>query len=171
MSENNAQRRRLSGFWWFPPVIAGIGAATLLLLGAAHAPRWHETARSASPDTTQPPSEPKLQPLAPVRAPDLDPTTMGRLHELVERDPAAALSLALQSNARFPNSAAAPERGWIICRCLVELRRFPEAVAEARVVVEQYPNTSWALDVARHLLVNPMSDPSERGYGRASELE
>jgi hypothetical protein len=49
--------------------------------------------------------------------------------------------------------------------------RFPEAVAAARLMLEQYPNTPWASDVERHLLINPMSDPSERGYGHRSELE
>lgn len=96
---------------------------------------------------------------------------MRRLHAIGEADPAAALGLALEGNARFPASKDAPERGWIICRSLVDLRRFSEAVAEARVVVEQYPDTPWALDVERHLLVNPMSDPSERGYGHDLELE
>ena len=105
------------------------------------------------------------------KAPDLEATIMQRLHAIGQADPAAALGLALEGNARFPASADAPERGWIICRSLVDLRRFSEAVAEARVVVERYPDTPWALDVERHLLVNPMSDPSERGYGHELELE
>jgi hypothetical protein len=96
---------------------------------------------------------------------------MKKLRDIGESDPATALGLALEGNARFPASLDAPERGWVICRSLVDLRRFPEAVAEARLVVEQYPDTPWALDVQRHLLVNPMSDPSERGYGQEQELE
>lgn len=102
---------------------------------------------------------------------DVEATIMQRLHAIGESDPATALALALEGNARFPASEAAPERGWIICRSLVNLRRFSEAVAEARIVVEHYPDTPWALDVQRHLLVNPMSDPSERGYGHELELE
>jgi len=98
------------------------------------------------------------------------PTTK-RLHELAKSDPATALGLAIASNLQSPGSVDAPERGWIICRSLVNLQRFQEAVAAARVLVEQYPNTPWALDAERHLLVNPMSDPSERGYGHRSELE
>ena len=96
---------------------------------------------------------------------------MKNLHELGEAAPAASLRLALEGNARFPTSLQAPERGWIICKSLVNMQRFQEAVAEARVVVEQYPNTPWALDIARHLLVNPMTDPAERGYGKTYELE
>lgn len=115
--------------------------------------------------------EAAIEPAVAPKTADLEAAIMQRLHAIGETDPAAALGLALEGNARFPASADAPERGWIICRSLVDLRRFSEAVAEARVMVEQYPDTPWALDVERHLLVNPMSDPSERGYGHEHELE
>lgn len=98
-------------------------------------------------------------------------STTKRLHQLAESDPATALRLAVADNLRFPGSEDAPERSWLICRSLVNLGRFPEAVAAARLLLEQYPDTPWALDAERHLLVNPMSDPSERGYGHRSELE
>jgi hypothetical protein len=38
-------------------------------------------------------------------------------------------------------------------------------------MVDTYKDTPWALDVERHLLVNPLTHPSERGYGRQLELE
>jgi hypothetical protein len=113
--------------------------------------------------------EPRAAPTA--RDDDSEAALMKRLHELGENDPPASLLLALDGNARFPGSADAPERGWIICKSLVNMQRFQEAVAEARLVVERYPSTPWALDVERHLLVNPMTDPAERGYGKKYELE
>ncbi len=101
----------------------------------------------------------------------VEDSLMQRLHELGERDPTASLELAVAGNTRFPASPGAAERGWIICKSLANLRRFDEAVAEARIVVEAYPNTPWALDVAHHLLLNPLTDSSERGYGQRAELE
>jgi len=158
---------------WGPSsaVLAIIGAGAVWFAFA----RGHGTAAREQP-APAPTSESRalaaaLEPSVTRQTTDLEATIMQRLHAIGETEPSAALGLALEGNARFPASADAPERGWIICRSLVNLRRFSEAVAEARVVVERYPDTPWALDVERHLLVNPMSDPSERGYGHERELE
>ena len=156
---------------WLAPASAGIGAALLVVLMHWQARPPREALHSPPAEANQSEPEPENPRIVAVQAPDPEVAIMKRLHEVARRDPATALGLALQGNAQFPNSADAPERGWIICRSLVELKRFPEAVAEARVVVDQYPSTPWALDVERHLLINPMSDPSERGYGHRSELE
>ncbi len=154
---------------WLVAASVGIGAALLVIQSHGQPPRGAARAPLAEASEPKPDTE---QPRA-AKAPELDPEAalMTRLHALAERDPATALGLALRGNAQFPASADAPERGWIICRSLVQLKRFPEAVAEARVVLDQYPDTPWARDVERHLLINPMSDPSERGYGHVSELE
>jgi len=149
----------------------GLGAAALLMHTCAQRPLNQSAARLESGDRNAPRSGTGNSAPAKQAAVEREASTMKRLHELGESDPGTALGLALADNLQFPGSPNAPERAWIICRSLVELQRFPEAVAEARVVVEQYPNTPWALDVERHLLVNPMSDPSERGYGHRSELE
>ena len=153
--------------------LAAMGAA-LLLIALAFAQRSASTGKSTRQAPTREESfAPELGhpgPAEPTRA-ELEQSIMARLRRLRDEDPASALSLALQGNLRFPTSPDAPERGWIICRSLVALERFPEAVAEARVVAEQYPGTPWAEDVEKHLLVNPMSDPAERGYGHRSELE
>ena len=149
--------------------IVGVGAAWLAL-GRGHGTAAREE-RAPLPTAESRTPEVAIEPAAPPKTTDLEATIMQRLHAIGEADPAAALGLALEGNARFPASRDAPERGWIICRSLVDLRRFSEAVAEARVVVDRYPDTPWALDVERHLLVNPMSDPSERGYGHDLELE
>src|SRR6478735_1029005 len=148
-------------------VIVGVAAAWL---AHGHGARSRKE-RAPAPITESSAPKAALEPVVARQKLDLEATIMQRLHAIGEADPAAALALAFEGNARFPASADAPERGWIICRSLVELRRFPEAVAEARLVVDRYPDTPWALDVERHLLVNPMSDPSERGHGHEFELE
>jgi hypothetical protein len=158
-------------------VLAGIlllGASTFYFKRSARqAPARPDAATNAvvAPVRIQP-SAKEHSDAAPQLNPDsVEASLMKRLHELGETDPPAALELALEGNARFPSSSSAPERGWVICRSLVSMQRFDEAVAEARLVVERYPSTPWALDVERHLLINPMSDPSERGSGKRFELD
>ena len=53
----------------------------------------------------------------------------------------------------------------------MDLARTDEARAEARVLLDKYPDSSWAQDVHRHMFVNPTSSPLERGYGKKRELE
>jgi hypothetical protein len=83
-------------------------------------------------------------------------SVMTELHRLGEDNPALSLLLAREGNDRFPRSAEAPERGWILVKSLVNMRRFDEAKAEAVIMVDKYRGTSWAADVERHLLVNPL---------------
>ena len=96
---------------------------------------------------------------------------MSELRSLGASDPARALSLAREANRRFPNSADAAERSWTICKSLAALGRAAEARVEAQRMVEQYPGTEWANDVRHHLLTQPLEDPGQRGYGKASELD
>jgi TolA-binding protein len=96
---------------------------------------------------------------------------MAAIRDLGASDPARALELSREGNRRFPNSADAAERSWTICKSLAALGRSAEARDEARQMVEQYPGTSWASDVRRHLLTQPLTDPGQRGYGKSSELD
>jgi len=169
MNPESSSRRRNWATSAVVLAIVGAGAAWLAF-GRGHGTTTREK-RALAPTSESRAPETAVEPAVTPKTIDLEATIMQRLHAIGEADPAAALDLALEGNARFPASADAPERGWIICRSLVDLRRFSEAVAEARLVVERYPDTPWALDVERHLLVNPMSDPSERGYGHELELE
>jgi TolA-binding protein len=57
---------------------------------------------------------------------------------------------------RDPDGPDAPERAWMIVKSLVDLQRFSEAKDEAQAMVNRYPGTSWAQDVQRHLLSNPL---------------
>jgi hypothetical protein len=96
---------------------------------------------------------------------------MSAIRDLGASDPARALELARDGNRRFPKSADAAERSWTICKSLAALGRFHDAQVEARLLVHQYPDTTWANDVTRHLLTQPLEDPTQRGYGRSSELD
>jgi outer membrane protein assembly factor BamD (BamD/ComL family) len=48
----------------------------------------------------------------------------------------------------------------------VDLKRTDEAVAHSRALVAKYPQSHFALDVARHMLTHPMRDPAEVGYAK-----
>ena len=87
---------------------------------------------------------------------------MAELHALGENDPPLSLQLAREGNERFPESADAPERGWILLKSLVNLGRFDEAKAEAAVMVRTYADTCWSADIERHLLVNPLYPIDDR---------
>lgn len=85
---------------------------------------------------------------------------MSELRSLGPTDPERSLDLARAGNARFPTTAAAPERARIVVKSLVGLGRFHEARDDARRMLLAYPRTPEALDVERHLLVYPLDKPS-----------
>ena len=134
-------------------------------------------AEPRAPDPAPVPAAPPVPQPARRRSPAApspavtEPALMSAIRELGAADPARALELAREGNRRFPNSADAAERTWTICKSLAALGRFSEAQQEARQMVQQYPDTTWASDVKRHLLTQPLEDPSQRGYGRSSELD
>ena len=138
--------------------------------GETHAAEEPRVPDRAPISATAPASEPvrPRPPAAPSPA-VTEPALMSAIRALGAADPARALELAREGNQRFPNSADAAERTWTICKSLAALGRFSEAQQEARQMVQQYPDTRWAGDVKRHLLTQPLDDPNQRGYGRASE--
>jgi len=81
---------------------------------------------------------------------------MQKLRALAGTDPQQILRLAREANARDPDSPDAAERAWMVVKSLADLQRFSEAKDEAQTMVNRYPGTSWALDVQRHLLSNPL---------------
>jgi hypothetical protein len=90
-------------------------------------------------------------------APPLDEAPlMEKLRALGATNPALTIALARDGNNRFPDSADAPERAWMVIKSLAGMANFKEARDEAEVMVKQYPGTSWSLDVQRHLLSNPL---------------
>ncbi len=85
-----------------------------------------------------------------------EPDMMQRLRGMEGSDPPLTLQLAREGNARFPDSPDAAERSWMIAKSLVDMHRLREAHEEAQSMVSRYPGTSWAQDVQRHLLSNPL---------------
>jgi hypothetical protein len=92
---------------------------------------------------------------------------MQSLRDSMTADPEDTLLRAREAEARFPESAHAPERAWLIVRSLVNQSRFQEARSEAQAMVARYPHNSWALDVERHLLVYPLDQPSREAQQAA----
>lgn len=88
---------------------------------------------------------------------------MEKLRALGATDPPQTIALARDGNKRFPDSADAPERAWMVVKSLTNMENFKEARDEAEVMVKQYPGTSWALDVQRHLLSNPLDSGGGSG--------
>jgi hypothetical protein len=101
---------------------------------------------------------------------DGESASMQTLRDLGGSNPELTLKLAREGRDKYKDSPDAAERAWFIVRSLMNLGRVDEARAEARVLLDTYPRSSWAEDVHRHLFVNPPTDPAERGYGKATEL-
>jgi hypothetical protein len=89
-----------------------------------------------------------------------DLVAMETLRELLNSEPRRAIELARQANKRAPDSPDAAERGWIIVKALASLQRFHEARDEAATLAGKYPDSSWAMDAKRHMLVQPLDLPS-----------
>jgi len=104
----------------------------------------------APPTTARPP--------APAAGDDL--VAMETLRELLNSEPRRAIELARQANKRAPDSPDAAERAWIVVKALASLKRFHEARDEAAAMVGKYPDSSWAMDAKRHMLVQPLDLPS-----------
>ena len=81
---------------------------------------------------------------------------MERLRGLEGADAPLILRLAREGNARFPDSPDAAERAYMVVKSLASMQRFSEAKDEAQTMVNRYPGTSFAQDVQRHLLSNPL---------------
>ncbi len=86
---------------------------------------------------------------------------MQTLRELGDSAPLLSLELAREGNRHYASSPDAAERGWYICKALVNLERFYDAREEAREMVTRFRGTAWAVDVERHLLVNPLDLPGD----------
>jgi hypothetical protein len=93
--------------------------------------------------------------VAPAAAPT-EAALMERLRGLDGSDPPLTFQLAREGNARFPDSPDAAERSWMVAKSLVDMHRLHEAYEEAQSMVNRYPGTSWAQDLQRHLLSNPL---------------
>ena len=100
-----------------------------------------------------------------------DLVAMETLRELLNSEPRRAIELARQANKRAPDSPDAAERGWIIVKALASLKRFHEARDEAATLASKYPDSSWAMDAKRHMLVQPLDLPSREEQQRQMQQE
>ena len=118
--------------------------------------------------TVAPTAEPgaKAPAIAPATAPPRTPAAgddlvaMETLRQLLDSEPRRAIELARQANKRAPDSPDAAERAWIVVKALASLKRFHEARDEAAAMASRYPDSSWAMDAKRHMLVQPLDLPS-----------
>jgi hypothetical protein len=121
------------------------------------------------------PPEPVLATTATVALASMAPVDedalMTTLRELGQRDPEQSIQLAREGNRRFPKGSGASERAWIVCKSLTNLARFDQAREEAQRMAEKYPGDPWTVDVIKHILIQPGTHPSQRGYGKELEGE
>ena len=80
---------------------------------------------------------------------------MERLRAIEDGDPAAALDLARQGDERFSGGDGAAERAMIEVKSLAREGHVREARGAAEQMVNRYPGTPWALEVARHTGAHP----------------
>ena len=119
--------------------------------------RAPEPPAAARAPADAPAAEPLVAVAATPSSPSLDDAAlMTELRALLFTKPERALTLARRENQQLPNSPNAPERAWIAVRALDDLRRFHEAQAEARLMLERYPGTHFTEDAERHTLVYPL---------------
>ena len=168
--------------WWFAAT-AGIIAFAAVLSNVT----YRRDAERREPEHVEsslspPPREPRAASTAPNDAAPAAPperklaptnedeaSLMAKLRGAWTTDPTTSIALAREGNRRFPASDDAPERSYLLVRSLVNLGRFEEAKAEAAAMVDTYRDTPYANEVERHLLSNPLTHPSERGYGMDAE--
>jgi hypothetical protein len=79
------------------------------------------------------------------------------------------IALARAKNQQLPDSPEAAERAWMIVKSLDGLARHHEARAAALDIVSRYPDTPWARDVQRHVLVYPLDQPSREEMQAGAE--
>jgi hypothetical protein len=109
--------------------------------------------------TVESPSRP-VAPPAPSAAPpqEDEAALMRRLRRMLVEDPEVAIEVARAANARFPQSAGAPERASIVIHALAALGRPSEARGEAEQMVNEYPDSSWATEVEAFTGAHPHRD-------------
>jgi len=157
-------------------ILLGVGVAVCALQRdpASSKPRSavsaavNQVAEEDEPALPEPQTSESPQPTEPIQ-PDQSQTEsalMAKLRDIGESDPELSIKLAKVGDERFPNSPDAAERSWRVTKSLVNLKRFHAARDYVKVMVEKYRGTSWASDVERHLLVNPLDYPSREELQR-----
>ena len=118
-------------------------------------------ARAEPRPVPPPPARPKTRARAESETGEVldEPGVLALLHDLAASDPPRSLQLAREAVERFPDSPDAPELEWNVVKALFNMGRLDEAKEEARVMVEEYPGSSFTGDVEHHLLHHPPNPP------------
>ncbi len=140
-------------------VVLGLGLGGFLFWSAHRAPAQHEqrvqTASPADSAVSAPlatmtaelpaPSAVSTAPSAPP--PQNEMALMDDLRRFKDTDPQFAVDRAREGNARFPNSADAPERTSILIHALSTLGQTSEARGLAEDMVNRYPDSSFVREI------------------------
>jgi len=119
------------------PAAAQNGSAELVSSAPVAPPRAELTA----------PSAPNATPSAPT--PQREEALMDELRRFKDSDPQFAVDRAREGNARFPNSADAPERTSILIHALSDLGQTSEARGIAEDMVNRYSDSAWVREIER----------------------
>lgn len=76
-------------------------------------------------------------------------TLMDELRRFKDTDPQFAVDRAREGNARFPNSADAPERTSILIHALSALGQTAEARGVSEDMVNRFPDSTWVREIER----------------------
>jgi hypothetical protein len=152
------------------PILAAIAALAVAAFcavaafdgaGGRAASTSPEVAAAAAP--TPPPAVPAplpaaapvAAPAAPARAADPEEALTEQLRSAVDAAPRAALAIADQADAAFPNGRHAEERSWLRMRALVHLGDIGKARTVAGEFFERHPQSEYAERVWRLTGMSP----------------
>jgi hypothetical protein len=114
------------------------------------------------PPPVAPPTAPPVTAAAPTRtaapparAADPEEALTERLRATVDEQPQAALAVADQADAAFPDGRRADERSWLRMRALVNLGEIGKARTLAGEFFERHPESPYARSVWRLTGMSP----------------
>lgn len=160
---------RVRALLFVAAVLLVIGVALLLSRSdskpAARAPQEEATESVVSapraplqpPKSTAPsPQDSAPRPAAPVLPVSTDEDSLAtQMHALEDANPARALDLARQGQARWPASPRAPEFAATEVKCLYRLGNPSEGRGAAEAMVNKYPGSPWAVEVEKQTGAHP----------------
>jgi hypothetical protein len=103
--------------------------------------------------TPAPPAKASVAP-----EPTTEDSLAATMHALEDSDPGRALELARRGQALWPAGPRAPEFAATEVKCLYRLGKPGEGRGAAEAMVNQYPTSTWALEVERQTGAHPHVD-------------
>jgi hypothetical protein len=133
-----------------PSSIEAVGKGDLLPVAPAAAGHAETTMLAPSPLAGR-----KIDPVAAPGETLGESTLLEMLHDLAASDPPESLRLARKALNAFPNSTHAPEFEWNVVKSFFNMGQIEDAKAEARRMLQTFPDSDFSSDVERHLLNTP----------------